>query len=213
MPARTSRGGRSTTSPGSPADPDRVWAAPSGGWFGQVIQRSDDGGTSWDPVGNDFSYATPAGEHQWYDGSLRPWEFARVWHLEPSPTDRDVVWAGIQDAALFKTTDGGDSWHELPALREHPSGPKWQPGAGGMCLHTIVLDPTDENRMTIAISAAGVFRTEDGGTIVAPEQPGTALRRHPVPRCRGRALRAQPGDASRPSRHAVHAEALGRHAQ
>ncbi|MDQ6849393.1 MAG: glycoside hydrolase [Actinomycetota bacterium] len=157
---------------GSPADPDRIWAAPSTGWFGQVIQRSDDGGQTWDAVGKDFSYATPAGQHQWYDGTLRPWEFARVWHLEPSPTDRDLVYAGIQDAALFRSANGGESWNELTALREHSSGPQWQPGAGGMCLHTIVLDPRDAARMTVAISAAGVFRTDDGGQSWRPINQG-----------------------------------------
>ncbi len=80
---------------GSPADPDRLWAAPSGGWFGQVVQRSDDGGGTWEPVGNDFSYVGDPGTHQWYDGTLRPWEFTRVWHLEPSRTDPDTVWAGV----------------------------------------------------------------------------------------------------------------------
>jgi hypothetical protein len=157
---------------GSPADPDRIWAAPSGGWFGQVIQRSDDGGRTWDAVGNDFSYASPAGEHQWYDGTLRPWEFARVWHLEPSPTDRDLVYAGIQDAALFRSRDGGVSWHELRGLREHESGPQWQPGAGGLCLHTIVLDPNDQDRIIVAISAAGVFRSDDSGETWRPINQG-----------------------------------------
>ena len=157
---------------GSPADPDRLYASQSGGWFGQVIQRSDDGGETWEPVGNDFSYAGVPGEHQWYDGTLRPWEFTRVWHLEPSPTDADTVYAGVQDAALFKTTDGGASWTEVRGLREHGSGPDWQPGAGGMCLHTILLDPTDEQRIIVAISAAGVFRTDDGGATWEPTNKG-----------------------------------------
>jgi hypothetical protein len=157
---------------GSPADPDRVYAAPSGGWFGQVIQRSDDGGASWNTVGNDFTYAGVPGNHQWYDGTLRPWEFTRVWHLEPSATDPDTVYAGVQDAALFKTVDGGTSWTELEGLREHGSGPQWQPGAGGMCLHTIIVDPADEDRIYVAISAAGVFRTEDGGNSWQPVNAG-----------------------------------------
>jgi hypothetical protein len=157
---------------GSPADLDRLWAAPSGGWFGQVIQRSDDGGRTWDAVGNDFGYATAAGEHQWYDGTLRPWEFTRVWHLEPSPADPDLVYAGIQDAALFRSTDGGVSWQELNGLREHGSGPQWQPGAGGMCLHTILLDPKLPERLTVAISAAGVFRSDDSGQSWRPINQG-----------------------------------------
>ena len=148
---------------GSPVDPDLVWAAPSGGWFGQLVQRSQDGGRSWDPVGNDFRYDGVPGTHQWYDGTPHPWEFARVWHLEPSLTDRDTVYAGVEDAALFKTTDGGTTWSELPGLRGHGSGSQWQPGAGGLCLHTILLHPTDEQRLYAAISAAGAFRSDDGG--------------------------------------------------
>ena len=166
---------------GSPADPDRLYAAPSGSWFGQVIQRSDDGGVSWNPVGNDFSYAGVPGNHQWYDGTLRPWEFTRVWHLEPSATDPDTVYAGVQDAALFKTTDGGMSWTELAGLREHGSGPDWQPGAGGMCLHTIIVDPTDDNRIFVAISAAGVFRTDDGGASWQPVNAGLLSEGIPSP--------------------------------
>ncbi len=148
---------------GSPVDPDRIYASQSGGWFGQLVQRSDDGGVTWAPVGNEFRYEGVAGTHQWYDGTPHPWEFARVWHFEPSLTDPDTVFAGVEDAALFRSTDAGQSWHELPALREHNSGSSWQPGAGGMCLHTILLDPTDPARMFVAISAAGAFRSDDAG--------------------------------------------------
>ncbi len=156
----------------SPADPSRLYAAPSGGWFGQLIQRSDDGGRSWTPVGNDFSYDGVPGTHQWYDGTPHPWEFARVWHLEPSRTDPDTVFAGVEDAALFRSTDGGASWQELAGLREHGSGSSWQPGAGGMCLHTIILDPVKDERMFVAISAAGVFRTDDCGATWRPINRG-----------------------------------------
>ncbi len=148
---------------GSPAEPDRLYASQSIGWFGQVIQRSDDGGATWEPVGNEFTYDGVPGTHQWYDGTPHPWEFARVWHLEPSLTDPDTVHAGVEDAALFRSTDGGQTWQELPGLREHRSGPHWQPGAGGLCLHTIIQDPIESGRMFIAISAAGVFRTDDAG--------------------------------------------------
>jgi photosystem II stability/assembly factor-like uncharacterized protein len=157
---------------GSPADPNRLYASQSNGWFGQLIQRSDDGGTTWAPVGNQFGYDGAPGTHQWYDGTQRPWEFTRVWHLEPSAGDPDTIYAGVQDAALFKTTDGGANWLELPALRQHKTGPDWQPGAGGMCLHTIVLDPTREQRMFAAISAAGVFRTDDAGESWCPVNNG-----------------------------------------
>jgi photosystem II stability/assembly factor-like uncharacterized protein len=147
---------------GSPADPNRIYASQSSGWFGQLIQRSNDGGKTWEPVGKDFRYEGDPGTHLWYDGTPHPWEFKRVWHLEPSLTDPDTVHAGVEDAALFRSTDGGQSWHELPALRSI-SGSKWQPGAGGMGLHTILFDPCNPQRIFIAISAAGTFRSDDAG--------------------------------------------------
>lgn len=165
---------------GSPADPDRLYASQTSSWFGQVIQRSDDGGRTWcqpggeqdeSPAGrsNRFAYDTseatgkPLTTHQWYDGSQHPWQFERVWHLEPSLTDPDTVYAGVEDAALFRSRDAGATWHEIAGLRGHASGPQWQPGAGGMCLHSIVLHPTKPETMYVAISAAGTFRTDDGG--------------------------------------------------
>jgi photosystem II stability/assembly factor-like uncharacterized protein len=176
---------------GSPVDPNRIYASQTSGWFGQVIQRSDDGGKTWHQPGtpagqaaqpgppksesNRFAYDTGAAQlttHQWYDGTQHPWEFKRVWHLEPSLTDSETVYAGVEDAALFRSTDGGKNWHELPGLRGHGTGPKWQPGAGGMCLHTIILDPSDPKRIYIAISAAGAFRTDDGGTTWKPINRG-----------------------------------------
>ncbi|MGB9112361.1 MAG: hypothetical protein WCF24_06515 [Acidimicrobiales bacterium] len=157
---------------GSPADPDRIWAAPSTSWFGQLMHRSDDGGKNWTAVGKDFVYASALGTHLWYDGTPRPWEFKRVWHLEPSPTDPDVVFAGVEDAGLFISRDGGESWEELPALREHKTTPEWAPGAGGMCLHTIVLDEANPDRMFVAISAAGVFKSEDGAKSWKPANVG-----------------------------------------
>jgi photosystem II stability/assembly factor-like uncharacterized protein len=156
---------------GSPADPNRLYASQSSGWFGQQIQRSNDGGQTWEPVGNQFVYDGVPGTHQWYDGTPHPWEFKRVWHLEPSLTDPDTVYAGVEDAALFRSIDGGQTWQELPSLRG-VKGHLWQPGAGGMCLHTIVLDPSAPERIYIAISAAGVFRTDDTGTTWRPMNRG-----------------------------------------
>lgn len=157
---------------GSPLDPDRIWAAPSTGWHGQVVQRSEDGGTTWRPVGNAFAYEGEVGTHQWYDGTPHPWEFARVWHLEPSPHDVDTVYAGVEDAALFRSTDAGVTWEELAALRTHATAGIWQPGAGGMCLHTVIVDPVLPERLFVAISAAGAFRSDDGGATWLPINSG-----------------------------------------
>jgi photosystem II stability/assembly factor-like uncharacterized protein len=189
---------------GSPVDPNRIYASQSSGWFGQIIQRSDDGGKTWHQPGtppgettgpggmpkgdsNKFKYdaspetGKPLTTHQWYDGTQHPWEFKRVWHLEPSLNEPDTVFAGVEDAALFKSTDGAKNWSELPGLRGHGTGPKWQPGAGGMCLHTIILDPKNPGRIYIAISAAGAFRTDDGGETWKPINRGLKSQYIPDP--------------------------------
>jgi len=166
---------------GSPADPRRLYASQTSGWFGQLIQRSTDGGKSWEPVDNKFVYDGVPGTHQWYDGTPHPWEFKRVWHLEPSFDDPDMVYAGVEDAALFLTKDGGKSWAELSGLRKHGTGPGWHPGAGGMCLHSIIVDPKNPKRMYIAISAAGAFRSDDRGESWKPINKGLHSKYIPDP--------------------------------
>ena len=166
---------------GSPADPNRIYASQWTGWHGQIVQRSNDGGKTWEVISNKFLYDGVPGTHQWYDGTPHPWEFKRVWHFEPSLDDPDTVYAGIEDAALFKTTDGGKNWIELSGLRKHGSGPRWQPGAGGMCLHTIILDPSNPQRIYIAISAAGAFRSDDGGQTWTPINKGLRSEFMPDP--------------------------------
>ncbi len=156
---------------GSPVDPQRLYASQTSAWFGQVIQRSNDGGRTWNAVGNQFEYEGDPGTHQWYDGTSRPWAFKRVWHLEPSLSDADAVYAGVEDAALFRSDDGGATWRESAGLRDQ-QGSRWQPGAGGMCLHTILFDPTDPGRLFVAISAAGAFRTDDAGATWRPINRG-----------------------------------------
>ena len=164
---------------GSPADPDRLYASQSSGWFGQVLQRSNDGGKTWEAVGNDFQYEGTPGTHRWYDGSPHPWEFKRVWHLEPSLTDPDMIYAGVEDAALFVSRDAGATWAEMAGLRTHETASEWAPGAGGLCLHTIVIDPKNPSRMFIAISSAGVFRSDDAGKSWRPANRG--LRSNTMP--------------------------------
>jgi photosystem II stability/assembly factor-like uncharacterized protein len=166
---------------GSPVDPNRIYASQGTEWFGQVMHRSDDGGRTWETVGNEFPYEGDSGTHQWYDGTPHPWEFKRVWHLEPSLTDPDTVYAGVEDAALFRSTDGGHTWVEFPGLRNQETGSQWQPGAGGLCLHTIILDPADPNRIYVAISAAGAFRTDDGGKSWKPITKGLSSEFLPEP--------------------------------
>jgi photosystem II stability/assembly factor-like uncharacterized protein len=190
---------------GSPADPNRLYASQTSGWFGQVIQRSDDGGQTWlqpgtppgeptsapdgTPKGesNKFVYDTsaesgkPLTTHQWYDGTQHPWEFKRVWHLEPSLSDPNTVYAGVEDAAIFRSADGGQTWQELAGLRGHGSGPHWAPGAGGMGAHTILMDPTNPNRMFVAISAAGTFRSDDAGKTWKPVNRGLHSQYMPNP--------------------------------
>ncbi len=157
---------------GSPADPDRLYTSQSTAWFGQLIQRSDDGGLTWEPVSNEFAYEGNARTHLSFDGTQHPWAFKRVWNLAPSISDPDVLYAGVEDAALFRSADGGRSWQELPGLRAQQSVPSWQPGAGGMCLHTIVLDPREAGRIIVAISAAGAFRSDDDGKSWRPANRG-----------------------------------------
>ena len=164
---------------GSPANPKRLYASQSSGWFGQVLQRSNDGGNTWEAAGNDFRYEGTPGTHTWYDGSPHPWEFKRVWHIEPSLTDPDMIYAGVEDAALFASKDAGTTWAEMPGLRTHETAPGWAPGAGGLCLHTIVIDPKNPDRMFIAISSAGVFRSDDAGKSWRPANRG--LRSNTMP--------------------------------
>lgn len=199
---------------GSVADTKRIFASQTSGWFGQIIQRSSDGGKTWEqpgtqpgepittpegmPMGesNKFIYDTsaetgrPLTTHQFYDGTQHPWEFKRVWHIEPSLSNPDIAYAGVEDAAIFLTIDGGKTWQEMPGLRGHGSGPMWQPGAGGMGLHTLVLTPNKgggkngkyENvRILGAISAAGVFRSDDGGQTWAPKNKGLTSKYMPDP--------------------------------
>ena len=151
--------------------------------WGPVLRRSDDLGATW-TEDERAALRFPEGT----DASL-----ARIWQLAPGPRDEpDVMYAGVEPAALFRSDDGGRSFSLVRGLWDHPHRVQWQPGGGGLCLHTILVHPDDPDRLLIAISAAGVYLSDDGGDVVAREQPWD----HPrvPPRGRGprvRTVRAQ----------------------
>src|SRR5918995_89324 len=147
---------------GSPVDPNRLYASQSSGWFGQTMQRSDDGGHTWEPVGNEFLYDGDPGTHQWYDGTQHPWEFTRVWHLEPSLSDSDTVYAGVEDAALFRSTDGGQTW--LPINRGlHSQYELPDPDADvGHCVHSVAMHPSRPDVLFMQ-KHWDVMRTDNAG--------------------------------------------------
>ena len=136
-----------------------LYAAGGNAWYGPTVWRSDDDGATWTQSSRGITY----GE----DGP----KITTVWNVTPVP-DGPTVYAGVEPAGLFRSDDRGLTWHHVSGLREHPSQPDWQPGAGGLCLHSIGLHPTDPDRMWIAISAAGTFETTDGGATWTPRNRG-----------------------------------------
>ena len=142
-----------------------LYAATGDPWFGSRIYRSRDHGHTWDEPATGPAFPEDSGKNM-----------EKVWHVEPAGPDQPrVVYAGVEPAALFKSTDDGESWSWMPPLNQHPTAEKWVPGAGGLCLHTIVIDPHDRDRVTVAISAAGVFQTADGGATWNPANNGTRV--------------------------------------
>ena len=129
-----------------------LFAAVGDAWFGSRIYRSRDWGRTWDEPAVGPAFPEGSGE-----------KLEKVWHVEPGrPLEPGVVYAGVEPAALFKSSDDGATWQHVESLSRHPTRSQWQPGAGGLCLHTILLDPKDRARALVAISAAGAFRTDDG---------------------------------------------------
>ena len=205
---------------GSPADPDRLYASQTSGWFGQIIQRSSDGGKTWETPGGEAmptpgharwreqqirlrrarASGKPLTTHQWYDGTQHP---VGIQARLASRAVADRSRHGLRRR-------GGCGAFSLDRRRPNLAGtvrparprhrPQWQPGAGGMCLHTIVLDPSNPQRMFIAISAAGAFRTDDGGETWKPINRGLQVAIHSRPECRSRPLRAPHRDAPRRGR-------------
>ncbi len=139
-----------------------LFAATGDPWFGSRIYRSTDMGTTWDEPASGPTFPADSG-----------YKLERVWHVAPGRADEPgVVYAGVEPAALFKSTDDGATWSWIEALSNHPTRDKWQPGAGGLCLHTIVLHPTDVQRVMVGISAVGVFQTTDAGASWNPTNTG-----------------------------------------
>ena len=135
-----------------PRDPKRLYAAVNSAWFGPHIHASTDGGRTWKLSEKGLELKSVPGA-----------KLARVWHIEPGASDDPkVVWAGLDPGALFRSGDWGRSWEEVKGLNNHATRDKWQPGAGGLCTHSIQC--LGKGRMIVAISAAGALRSIDGGT-------------------------------------------------
>lgn len=140
----------------------RLFAGTSHAAYGASIRVSDDFGESWTQIEDGPAFAKESG-----------FSLNRIWQIAPGPAgEPDTLYAGTEEAGLFVSRDGGAHWRELDGLTKHPSRPGWFPGAGGMCLHTILIDPREARRMWVAMSAVGVFRTEDGGETWHPRNIG-----------------------------------------
>lgn len=150
----------------------RILAGATSAHWGPAVSWSDDLGASWHEP-DDQNIAFPEG----LDAAV-----ARVWQLQPgSASQPGLVWAGVEPAALFRSDDGGETYELVQGLWDHPHRPNWQPGGGGLCLHTVVPHPSDPERMHIAISAAGVYRTQDGGATWEARNQGIAAGFLPDP--------------------------------
>jgi photosystem II stability/assembly factor-like uncharacterized protein len=180
---------------GSLVDPNRIYASQTSGWFGQILQASNDGGKTWFQPGvkpedakpqwppvksNRFAYDSsaetgkPLTTHQWYDGTQHPWEFKRVWHLEPSHTDSDTVYAGVEDAALFSSTDGGVSWHELQlqVFRSRTGGNEWEPLTKGLPQENCYVNVLRDAMAVDTLDDCGIYFGTTGGQVYCSSNGG-----------------------------------------
>lgn len=144
----------------------RILAAAGSPWFGPAIWSSDDLGATWSHSSDGLTYGD--------DGP----KLIKPWNVTPA---HDALYLGVEPAGLFRSDDGGMTWTHLEGLRAHPSLPEWQPGNGGLCLHTIVPHPTDTDRMWVGISAVGVFETTDGGASWSFRNNGVRADHAPEP--------------------------------
>jgi len=132
----------------------RLWAGPNSMHWGGMLHASDDFGKTWtNPVVANVKFPQGTG------ATLK-----QIWQIAPGrASERDTLYCGVEPAALFVSRDAGETWSLVEGLWNHPQRPKWQPGGGGLCLHTILLDPEREGTIRVAISTAGMYVTEDGG--------------------------------------------------
>ena len=144
----------------------KLWAAVNSPYWGSFLSSSSDFGKTWsDPESYNIKF--PEGS----DVSLK-----QIWQIVNDPHDQDTLYCGVEPAALFKSTDGGASWSLNRGLFDHPHRTQWQPGGGGLCLHTILPDPSNKDRLWVAISTGGVYRSEDGGETWEPRNKGICAR-------------------------------------
>ena len=154
----------------------RILAASNSMWFGPQVEYTDDFGGTWVQAEEQPRFRDKP-EYAEHDGAT----VRNIWHIEPGRTcEPGTLYAGVQPAALFKSTDSGATWHELEGLGKHPTRSEWMPGFGGLCLHSIALDPQQTSRMWVGISAAGVFRTDDGGDTWQPANRGVRADFNPA---------------------------------
>ncbi len=147
-----------------------IYATANDSWFGSEIAFSSDLGKTWKTARKNPAFTKKSGL-----------KLDRIWHIEPGrKSEPGTLYAGTAPAALFCSKDGGETWRETKSLSQHPTRSRWHPGAGGLCLHSIALDPENPKRMFVGISAVGVFRTEDGGKTWEPANKGTRAEFMPV---------------------------------
>ena len=144
----------------------KLWAAVNSPYWGSFLSSSNDFGKTWSEP-ESYNIKFPEGS----DVSLK-----QVWQIVPDPHEANTLYCGVEPAALFKSTDGGETWSLNRGLFDHPHRPQWQPGGGGLCLHTILPDPLSAKRMFVAISTGGVYRTDDGGENWQPRNKGICAR-------------------------------------
>lgn len=148
----------------------RIFVTDNGDIFGSAIKFSDDFGETWQEAKQGIRFPKESGR-----------KLENVWIIEPGrATEPETVYAGVDPASLWVSEDRGETWELNEGLESHPTRPKWEPGLGGLCLHSIVPDPVDPSRMWVAASAVGCFRTDDGGRTWTPMNKGVPVRHLPV---------------------------------